>query len=166
MKESDTPIHSTTTSKPTTLKPTPVTKLPDPPRKCSKLELPYCNRLAHNITTYPNIFGHKDLAEVKNDMIAFREIVDAECFNHAYDFVCNLLQPTCIRREGNREDQMILPCKSFCKDFMQGCGGRLRTKIKSVLDCNRFPEFEGIGSCVNRPSKYNKRLISKGVGDD
>ncbi|KAI4462163.1 transmembrane protease serine [Holotrichia oblita] len=150
VKESDAPIHSTTTQKPTTLKPEPVTKLPDPPRKCSKAQLPYCNKLSHNITTYPNIFGHKSLNDVQNDMITFREIVDAECFNYAYDFVCSLLQPSC--KIGVKEDEMVLPCKSFCRDFMQGCGSRLQPRIKSALDCNRFPEFEGVGSCIHKPN--------------
>ncbi|KRT83780.1 hypothetical protein AMK59_3853, partial [Oryctes borbonicus] len=117
VKESDTPIHSTTTPKATTPKPEPVTKLPEPPRRCSKLQLPYCNRLPYNITTYPNIFGHKTLSDVQNNMITFREIADAECFNYAYDFVCNLLQPSCIK--GVKEDVMVLPCKSFCREFMQ-----------------------------------------------
>ncbi|KAK9694292.1 SEA domain [Popillia japonica] len=150
VKESDAPIHSTTTQKPTTLKPEPVTKLPDPPRKCSKAQLPYCTKSAHNITTYPTIFGHKSLNDVQNDMITFREIVDAECYNYAYDFVCSLLQPSC--KLGVKEDEMVLPCKSFCRDFMQGCGSRLQPRIKSALDCNRFPEFEGVGSCIHRPN--------------
>ncbi|KRT83779.1 hypothetical protein AMK59_3852, partial [Oryctes borbonicus] len=97
--------------------------------------------------------------DVQNNMITFREIADAECFNYAYDFVCNLLQPSCIK--GVKEDVMVLPCKSFCREFMQGCGSRLQPKIKSIIDCNRFPEFKGVGSCIHRPNFVPSNLTSE-----
>ncbi|XP_071050421.1 atrial natriuretic peptide-converting enzyme isoform X2 [Onthophagus taurus] len=147
--ESDAPIHSSTTPKPTTPKTTTTTKAPEP-RKCTKMELTYCSKQPYNITTYPNIFDHKNLSMVQENMILFRELVDAECYMNAYDFVCNVLQPPC--KKGVKEDDMVLPCKSYCRDFMNGCGSRLSPKIKLIIDCNRFPEFEGTGSCIPRPN--------------
>lgn len=48
------------------------TTTPRPPRKCSSIEFEYCRHLGYNATSYPNLVGHKDLDEVKDDIIAFR----------------------------------------------------------------------------------------------
>uniref|UniRef100_A0A6P7FDN8 Atrial natriuretic peptide-converting enzyme n=1 Tax=Diabrotica virgifera virgifera TaxID=50390 RepID=A0A6P7FDN8_DIAVI len=125
-----------------------ITEKPEPPRRCFPLELDYCKKLGYNITTYPNIFRHWSIKDVKNDVISFRELVDAECYRHAYDFICQILQPSC--KKGTTEDEMILPCRSFCRDFMTGCGNRLQGKIKEFMDCARFPEF-GDGTCFSKP---------------
>lgn len=126
-----------------------VTNKPKPPRRCFPLELDYCKKLSYNVTTYPNIFNHWSSNDVKNDVIAFRELVDAECYRHAYEFVCQVLQPSC--KKGVTEDEMILPCRSFCRDFMAGCGNRLEhDKIKEFLDCAKFPEY-GQGVCFTKP---------------
>lgn len=125
-----------------------VTQKPDPPRRCFPLELDYCKKLGYNMTTYPNIFKHWSVKDVKIDVISFRELVDAECFRHAYDFICQILQPPC--KKGVTEDEMILPCRSFCRDFMAGCGNRLQGKIKEFLDCSKFPEF-GENTCITKP---------------
>lgn len=77
--------------------------------------------------------------------------VDAECYRYAYDFICQVLQPSC--RKGDREDAMVLPCRSFCRDFLTGCGSRLSGHIKEALDCNTFPEYRGDESCLVKPGK-------------
>lgn len=48
---------------------------PKPPRKCAKMELDYCKSLGHNVTTYPNIFSHRNIDEVLKKVIPFRELV-------------------------------------------------------------------------------------------
>lgn len=52
----------------------PTTTLP-PPRKCNKLDLLYCKHLPYNISSYPNILGHRSLADVEEDVIAFRYVL-------------------------------------------------------------------------------------------
>lgn len=126
---------------------------PRPPRKCSKLTVNYCKMLSYNVTTYPNLLGHESAKDVEEDVISFRELVDAECYRHAYEFVCEILQPACKRN--NPEDEMVLPCRSFCRDFVAGCGSRLLPKFKDILDCRRFPEFGETGSCLTKPGKYS-----------
>lgn len=141
-----------TTSLPTVVtKSEAVTQIPAPPRKCSPLDITYCNKLSYNITTYPNLLGHKSNTDVVEDFIAFRELVDAECYRLAYEFVCQVLQPSCKNNE--YEGEMILPCRSFCRDFMAGCGSRLLPKFKHLLDCSLFPEFGVSGSCTPKPGK-------------
>ncbi|KAK4875624.1 hypothetical protein RN001_012046 [Aquatica leii] len=122
-----------------------VTQKPLPPRVCSQIEISYCSALKYNTTTYPNVLGHKNKAEVEEDMISFRELVDAECYRNAYDFVCQVLQPSC--KKSTPEDEMILPCRSFCRDFMMGCGSRLLPKFKDLLSCSKFPEFGDMPTC-------------------
>lgn len=56
----------------TTVSTDPSTTVPPPPRTCTELDLSYCKHLPYNITSYPNIFGHKSLAEVEDDVITFR----------------------------------------------------------------------------------------------
>lgn len=48
------------------------TTTPRPPRKCSPIEFSYCGHMPYNMTSYPNLVGHRDLGEVKADIIAFR----------------------------------------------------------------------------------------------
>lgn len=82
----------------------------------------------------------------------YRELVDAECYRLAYEFVCQLLQPSCTAHlPGEPEDRMVLPCRSFCREFYAGCGSRLPTRLKDTLDCRHFPEFNGPGSCNSKP---------------
>ncbi|XP_012282643.1 atrial natriuretic peptide-converting enzyme isoform X2 [Orussus abietinus] len=133
----------------TTVSTLPPTTTAPPPRKCSKLELSYCRHLPYNVTSYPNVLGHKSLEDVQNDVIAFRELVDAECYRLAYDFICQVLQPSCL--PGHGQDVLHLPCRSFCREFWLGCGNRLSDRIRQALDCSNFPEYADSGSCRPKP---------------
>ncbi|OXU25522.1 hypothetical protein TSAR_016581 [Trichomalopsis sarcophagae] len=125
------------------------TTTPRPPRRCSPIEFSYCKHLPYNVTSYPNFFGHNDAREVNDDIIAFRELVDAECYKQAYDFICQVLQPACL--EGDEEDVLSPPCRGFCKEFWSGCGSRLPERLKAALDCAKFPEYADVGSCRSKP---------------
>lgn len=170
----------------TTIATPPPTTTQPPPRRCTNLNLSYCKHLPYNVTSYPNILGHRSLADVQEDVIAFRyisireletnfikcmiivnsydlastllqklfhyrELVDAECYRLAYDFVCQILQPTCISSQP--EDLLQLPCRSFCREFWNGCGNRLPDKFKPLLDCSNFPEYVDQGGCRAKPGK-------------
>lgn len=121
-----------------------------PPRKCEPLRLNYCRSVGYNMTTYPNFFGHGSIEEVEADLISFRELVDAECFRQAFDFVCRLLQPPC---EYRRIEEPVAGkiCRQYCQAFWSGCGDRLPERFKKFLDCERFPESTAIQSCHSRP---------------
>lgn len=45
-RSSTTPATTTTTE-------------PPPPRRCAPVQLDYCKRLPYNMTSYPNVLGHK-----------------------------------------------------------------------------------------------------------
>ncbi|XP_046680550.1 atrial natriuretic peptide-converting enzyme isoform X1 [Homalodisca vitripennis] len=136
--------HSTTLATPTT---TPT------PRTCSPLQLSYCSGVQHNTTSYPNIVGHRSLQEVIDDVIAFRELVDAECYRLAYQFVCHVLQPPCEPPSvSGRPATVVRPCRDFCLDFWSGCGARLPLRFQDALDCSRFLEYSTIGeACIPKP---------------
>lgn len=146
-------LGTTTTLAPSTREVTQASTVkPPPPRRCGSIRLKYCSRLPYNVTSYPNVLGHKNLQEVEDNMIMFRELVDAECSRLAYDFVCRILQPSCI--PGFLEDTPVLPCRSFCREFLSGCGSRLLPKLKEKLDCSLFPEFSGMEYCNPKPGNH------------
>lgn len=84
-------------------------------------------------------------------LLSDRELVDAECYRLAYDFVCQVLQPACV--PGQPEDLLQLPCRSFCREFWNGCGSRLPDRIKRLLDCSNFPEYADQGGCRAKPGE-------------
>lgn len=48
-------------------------------RECSPLTLKLCSHLPYNITAYPNLVGHTSKEVLMRDLVAFRELLDAEC---------------------------------------------------------------------------------------
>lgn len=122
-----------------------------PQRRCESMKLDYCQAIGYNVTTYPNHLGHKNIDEVKADLIAFREIVDSECYRQAYDFVCRLLQPPCKYRDPF-EPEIVPICREYCQDFHKACGNRITSHFKTFFDCERFPESTGSQSCHSKPN--------------
>ncbi|CAH1713307.1 atrial natriuretic peptide-converting enzyme-like [Aphis gossypii] len=124
-----------------------------PPRRCTPVRLNLCKSvLEYNLTSYPNHFGHKNLDEIHDDLIAFRDLVDAECYQRTLDFVCQLLQPACKTDVKLGRDEITLPCKHSCRLFTSGCGHRIPEKLLAGFDCSRLPDYSNIGStCVSKP---------------
>ncbi|XP_038215326.1 atrial natriuretic peptide-converting enzyme [Zerene cesonia] len=139
LKESET----TTTELPTT-EPV-VFDIVEEVRECSPLALSLCKHLPYNITTYPNLVGHVSKDNLLRDLVAFRELLDAECSHLAQDFVCQMLQPRC------EEGRMIYPCRAYCRAFHAGCGDRMPERLRPHFDCARFPDYFGPGSCAPEP---------------
>ena len=104
------------------------------PRKCLPLSLGYCQFLAYNLTSYPNVLNHWNLSSIEEEFIMYKEIIDSECFPLAKEFLCNLLQPECM------SDEIIMPCKSFCNEFYTACQPWLSERVASKIVCNSFPE--------------------------
>lgn len=134
-----------------TVSTSPSTTTRRPPRQCTSLQLNYCSKMTYNTTSYPNIVGHSNYYEVLDDVISFREIVDGECYKLAYEFVCLVLQPPCQKEENEEEDSMIMPCRSYCNEFLKNCGNRISQRFQNYLDCSKFSEFSGTGICVPKP---------------
>ncbi|XP_045519757.1 atrial natriuretic peptide-converting enzyme [Pieris brassicae] len=114
-------------------------------RECSQLALSLCSHLPYNITTYPNLVGHASKDVLLRDLVAFRELLDAECSYLAQDFVCQMLQPRCEERH------LVYPCRAYCRAFHAGCGERLPDRLRPHFDCSRFPDYHGPGSCAPEP---------------
>ncbi|CAG5012853.1 unnamed protein product [Parnassius apollo] len=114
-------------------------------RECSPLTLTLCSHLPYNITTYPNLVAHSSKDALLRDLVAFRELLDAECSHLAQDFVCQMLQPRCT------EGRLVRPCRSYCRAFHAGCGARLPERLRAHFDCARFPDYFGPGSCAPEP---------------
>lgn len=129
----------------------PLTTPSAPQYRCESRQLAYCSQMGYNVTTYPNFLGHQTIEDVQSDVIAFRELVDAECYREAFDFVCRLLQPPCSERS--------LPesiCREYCQEFAEGCGDRVPLRFRKFLDCEKFPESSGVQTCRQSPGCVNK----------
>ncbi|KAI5720493.1 hypothetical protein M8J77_007523 [Diaphorina citri] len=158
-------VSSTTT--------TTTTEAPKAVTTCDPVQLSFCrSALSYNLTAYPNIFGHMSIKDVEDDMIAFRELVDAECYQHTYEFVCQILQPSCVKAspedqmslKASPEDQVFLPCRQFCNDFWVGCGNRLPARFKEALNCFRFPQHSHVGSmCSPKAASCEDDLRQRGL---
>ncbi|XP_014358510.2 atrial natriuretic peptide-converting enzyme isoform X1 [Papilio machaon] len=114
-------------------------------RECAPLTLPLCSHLPYNITTYPNLVAHPSKEVLMRDLVAFRELLDAECSHLAQDFVCQMLQPQCS------DGRLVRPCRAYCRAFHAGCGARLPERLRAHFDCARFPDYFGPGSCAPEP---------------
>lgn len=127
-----------------------------PPRTCEPVKLKFCRQIGYNMTTYPNLLGHQSREEIEKDLIAFREVVDSECFLQAYDFLCHLLQPPCeLKLDVQRNEIRVRPrflCRSYCQAFADGCLSRIPQRFRPYFDCERYPEQSSIQSCRHRPA--------------
>lgn len=104
------------------------------PRKCLPLGLQYCSFLSYNRTSYPNALQHWNLSSVEDEFIQYKEIIDSECSIQSAEFLCTLLQPECV------DDEIILPCTSFCNEFINSCHRWLPDKIASKIVCSTLPD--------------------------
>ena len=124
------------------------------PRRCTKIGLTYCNSISYNKTSYPNVIGHWNISSVEEDYLLFRQIVDFECYPLAREFMCRLLQPEC------EDDEMIWPCKDFCKDFIDSCESWIPKKLQQKINCNDFP----IGNVYDNEKHTEDNNLSKQKG--
>lgn len=72
LKESDDPVTDVPTTEGVTFE-------EEDLRECSPLTLSLCSHLPYNITAYPNLVGHTSKEVLFRDLVAFRELLDAEC---------------------------------------------------------------------------------------
>jgi Fz domain/Low-density lipoprotein receptor domain class A len=127
-----------------------------PPRTCEPVKLKFCRSVGYNLTTYPNLLGHHSREEIEKDLIAFREVVDSECFLQSYDFLCHLLQPPCeLSLDMKHNEIRVKPrflCRDYCQAFADGCLSRIPKRFKAYFDCERYPEQTSMQSCRHRPA--------------
>lgn len=55
-------------------------------RECSPVTLGICSQLPYNSTSYPNLVGHASKDALMKDLVAYRELLDAECSHLAQVF--------------------------------------------------------------------------------
>lgn len=85
-----------------------VLQLIEETRECSSITLPLCSHLPYNTTGYPNLVNHISKDALLRDLVAFRELLDAEC--------SHLAQVCCFCQSLNSKKTSIL------YDFFLGRG--------------------------------------------
>lgn len=70
-------------------------------RVCSSVSLPLCLHLPYNSTAYPNLVGHASKDALMRDLVAFRELLDAECSHLAQ--VCPFYYQIRVRPDTHRK---------------------------------------------------------------
>lgn len=133
-------------------------------RTCQVIEITYCsNVVSYNLTSYPNIVGHDNSTSVKQSLDEFRQIVDAECYSLAREFICHLLQPNC------HLGQIIYPCREDCVDFKNSCGRWIdraentMNQLISQINCQTFPTFNGTISTTSLQVKHFNVTLSENI---
>ena len=138
-------------------------------RKCEPFQIDFCLQLPYNHTTFPNGLSHRSAAEAAQDLEHFKSVpfdeffievmrislplnpraaVDTKCHTLGYEFLCQILQPVCYL------DQMVLPCKDFCVEFMESCADALPDELRGRINCEEFAtEADGPGACISKPGK-------------
>lgn len=116
--------------RPTTSPATPV----EVDRRCVAIQLDFCQTLSYNATSYPNLVGHRSVKEVTRQLVSFRQIVDLECYAHAQELICQLLQPDC------QDNRLTYPCRHLCREFLDSCRPMLRPSTLRSINCSQFPQ--------------------------
>ena len=118
----------------------------------------------HSPFTHPNEFIAKMITFQISD---FRNVIDSKCHTLGYEFLCQIVQPVCYL------DKVVLPCRDFCKEFMEDCDKEIPAELKKLLNCDRFlTESDGPGACISKPgcvaelrNSGKNSLICDGVVD-
>ena len=117
-------------------------------RQCVPIEYGYCSNLPYNITTFPNMLGHKSMAQVDLVIDIIKEVVDSGCHPLAYEMLCMTVQPVCYN------DKIVAPCSAFCSEFKTACDGYIPAGLLSNIHCHQLPsEADGPGACISKPGK-------------
>ncbi|GAB6025113.1 hypothetical protein CHUAL_010542 [Chamberlinius hualienensis] len=145
----------------------PFLHLLSPDRKCVPPELDLCNKIDRNLTAIPSISSVLSMGghDAKPAFDFIRSIIESGCFEYAHYFVCQLLQPGC------HNGKPVLPCRSFCENFLEKCQYLLPSDLYRSLSCNILPEV-GQAQCINTPecihdlrSRGRNYLVCDGVVD-
>ena len=142
-------------------------------RKCVPLESGYCSNLPYNITTYPNMLGHKTIEEVDMVIDVIKEVVDSGCHPLAYEMLCMTVQPVCYNDKVHvsliphvslthvSRVQVVSPCSAFCSEFLDACDGYIPRGLLDTVRCDQLPtEADGPGACISKPGRVMSDKMS------
>ncbi|XP_078572837.1 uncharacterized protein LOC144859782 [Branchiostoma floridae x Branchiostoma japonicum] len=113
--------------------------------------IPACRDMQYNLTTYPNILGHRSQEEARLHLHKFMPLLNVRCSPELKYFLCNLYAPPYDAESSARA--VIPPCRPLCETSRSDCA-RLMNKFgfpwPEQLDCSRFPLPGGSERCINR----------------
>ncbi|KAI8480737.1 hypothetical protein Bbelb_415300 [Branchiostoma belcheri] len=84
----------------------------------------------------PNWVGHKSLEEIRSSVelqnLTQYHRQNTPCHEQFVDYVCTLLFPICD------STRLVLPCRSWCVEVQQVCGGQVPGLEETFSACNLF----------------------------
>ncbi|XP_053393415.1 atrial natriuretic peptide-converting enzyme-like isoform X1 [Mercenaria mercenaria] len=100
------------------------------------------------MTTFPNILGHKSPMEVASSEAAHQDLFQMSC---GKDFWCAVFSPKC------KNNKPLPPCRSYCKVVFSSCGAMYpESNISALLNCDDLPESDDSSICLPDPFKPGK----------
>ncbi len=121
---------------------------PDPSARCEVIDYEMCLsfswNMTYNSTSFPNVFGHTNLAESRRflDNTDILNIVERlNCSPYTTLLVCSSVFPLCTPGVNRRVD----PCRELCTKVRSSCEDaliRMGYSWPSQLVCNIFPQVQ------------------------
>ncbi|KAI8510954.1 Carboxylesterase 5A [Branchiostoma belcheri] len=105
-------------------------------KDCRDNNLGICKVLDYRDVLLPNWVGHKSLEEIRNSVelqnLTQYHRQNTPCHEQFVDYVCTLLFPRCD------STRLVLPCRSWCVEVQQVCGGQVPGLEETFSACNLF----------------------------
>ena len=118
---------------------------------CNQVQNSLCQHFdsweGHNYTSFPNLFGHTDMASAEKVIVTYQDLVTVNCSRYAAHLLCSAAYPLCYEGIGR-----LGPCRELCEEVRDSCAPnimenpRLRNLTRD-LNCNSLPRY-GTELCV------------------
>lgn len=94
-----------------------------------------CSDVLYNETTFPNAFGHQNLADAQSALNNFVPLIDTHCSKYLKQFLCFVFAPPCTVL-----DKPLKVCRSLCEEAVtKECRAILKVyNFCCYDDCIRF----------------------------
>ncbi|XP_045178512.2 low-density lipoprotein receptor-related protein 2-like [Mercenaria mercenaria] len=108
----------------------------------------------YNMTTFPNLLGHKDISEAKEEFKDFKPLIDVNCSASLEEFLCLIYFPPCTSYPTT-----IKVCRSYCHEAVTEECREILKKFNTrppVLECGQYPLSESDVVCIKPDNTISK----------
>ncbi|XP_013383285.1 frizzled-9 [Lingula anatina] len=123
--------------------------------RCERIAITFCSDMKYNMTSMPNIVGHRTQDEAGLRVQEFIPLIQIGCTGLSTSllkfFLCSLHAPMCTEQVD--EILVIPPCRTMCQKVKEKCEPvlhRFNFNWPSMLNCSNFPDKKG-KLCMEAP---------------